>query len=392
MDPINFSALLTPKGQAVLEVASALKPFEKDFLSHFQFLSKKFPKELARTALSIAILRFEAEKKFPQAGELYFTREALEQATSWEVASYRAKRYAPFKQVLDLGCSVGSDSLTMAEHAKVTGIDLDPLRIAMANANANALNAPANFIQADLHHLPLDISKIAKTAAFFDPARRKNYRRVFNVEDYNPPLSIIKGWLPKIPALGVKIAPGVNYDQLREYDYEIEFISLKGELKEAVLWFGPLKLTQRRATLLPSGHSLTSEGPPPEIPLSNPKTYIFEPDPAILRAGLVTTVASQLNAEMLDPEIAYLTADKLTETPFARVWEVEDWLPFNLKKLRAYLRERNVGPLTVKKRRSPILPEDLIKDLNLKGDVEKVLFLTKIEEKPIVIVAKPEHK
>ncbi len=388
----NFSAILTPEGQTALSAASALNPTEKDFLSHFQSLSKLFPSELARSVLSIAILRLEARKKFPQADQLYFTREALEQATSWEVATYRAKRYASFDTILDLACSAGSDSIAMAELAHVIAMDIDPLRIAMAKANAAAINVPASFIQADIQHLPLDLSNMSNTAVFFDPARRKNYRRVFNVEEYSPPLSIIKQWLPKLPALGVKIAPGVNYDQLRNYEVEIEFISVKGELKEAVLWFGPLKTAHRRATLLPGMHSLTADDPPPEIALSTPKTYIYEPDPAILRARLVTTVASQLNAEMLDPEIAYLTADTLTETPYARVWEVEDWMPFNLKNLRSYLRERNVGPLTVKKRRSPILPEQLIKDLNLKGDVEKVLFLTKIDEKPIVIVAKPEIK
>lgn len=389
MNPKDFFSLLTPLGQTTLEAASALIPREQDFLKHFESLSKKIPRELARSALTIAILRLEAEKKFPQAAKMYFTREALEQATSWEVASYRAKRYTSFDHVLDLACSVGSDGLAIARFAHVTGFDLNPLRIAMAKANAEIQDVPAEYILADLHHLPISVDNLSNTAAFFDPARRKNYRRVFNVEDYSPPLSIIKAWLPKIPALGVKIAPSVKYEQLKDYHYEIEFISVKGELKEAVLWFGPLKTAQRRATLLPGEYTLVESGAPPEIPLSKPKAYIYEPDPAILRAGLVTTVADQLNATMLDPEIAYLTADTLTGTPFARVWEVEDWLPFNLKKLRTYLRERNVGPLTVKKRRSPILPEELIRDLNLKGEEEKVLFLTKIENKPIVIVAKP---
>ncbi len=388
MKPSTFFPLLSPEGQAAIKKASSLNPRESNFLSHFQQLSKHFPRELARSALSIAILRLEAEKKFPQAENLYFTRDALQQASSWVVAKYRSKRFASFDQILDMACSVGSDSLALAQFGQVTGIDLDPLRLAMAKANAEALSLTTQFIQANLKHLPISIKNLKNTALFFDPARRKNHRRLFNVEQYGPPLSIIKQWLPHLPAIGVKISPGVNLDQLGEYDCEIEFISVKGELKEALLWFGPLKNVSKRATLLPGKHSLISEGQEPKISISLPKSYIYEPDPAIIRAGLVRTVAEQLNASMLDPQIAYLTADSKINTPYAREWEVEDWMPFNLKKLRAYLRERNVGPLTVKKRRSPILPEDLIKDLNLKGEVEKVLFLTKIEDKPIVIVAK----
>jgi hypothetical protein len=104
---------------------------------------------------------------------------------------------------------------------------------------------------------------------------------------------------------------------------------------------------------------------------------------------LVTTLAAQLDAGMLDPDIAYLTAHEKADTPFARIWEVEDWLPFNLKRLRSYLRERNIGNITVKKRGSPIEPRQLIRDLKLQGDNDRVIFLTHLMGKPIVIVAMP---
>jgi hypothetical protein len=106
---------------------------------------------------------------------------------------------------------------------------------------------------------------------------------------------------------------------------------------------------------------------------------------------LVQTLAVQLDAGMLDPDIAYLTARERVDTPFARVWAVEDWLPFNLKRLRAYLRERHIGLITVKKRGSPLEPGQLIRDLKLRGDKERVIFLTHLMGKPIVIVALPNQ-
>ena len=383
----HFRQLFTREGQWALESAMAFEPREKDFLGDFKMLSKRFERELARTALSVAILRLEAEKKFPRARQMFFTREALEQASSWQIASYRAARYHEHDRVIDLGCSVGCDTLALAQVVATTGVDIDPLRLVMAQSNSRALGIPADFIQADLHHLPLPDHAPTGTALFFDPARRADHQRAFSVQDYSPPLGIIHDWLPQYPALGVKISPGVQLNELEEYDCEVEFISLKGELKEAVLWFGPFKSAERRATLLPGPHTLTAEVLP-TLPLSEPQAYIYEPDPAILRAGLVTAVGAQLDAAQLDPEIAYLTGEKLMDTPYARAWQVEEWLPFQLKHLRAALRERNIGRVTVKKRGSPIVPEELIQDLRLEGQEERVLFLTQMQGKPIVVIAK----
>ncbi len=389
MDLVNFLPLLTPSGQEALAAAAALSPREEDFLPHFTALSKGFPRELARAVLEIAILRREAESKFPQADKLYFTRQALEQASSWEVSAHRAQRYRPFRRLIDLGCSIGGDTLALAQTAPTLGLDLDPLRLHMARANLDAVGLAdrAAFLQSDLTH-PLPLAPSPDIGLFFDPARRTGGRRVFSVKAYTPPLDTLRQWLPRFPALGVKISPGVNRDELRGYDAEVEFISLRGELKEAVLWFGPLQTAGYRATLLPGPHTLTADTQA-SLPLSEPRAYIYEPDPAILRARLVEALGAQLDAAQLDPDIAYLTAHHLTQTPFARAWAVEDWLPFQLKRLRAYLRDRNVGQLTVKKRGSPIQPEDLIRALRLKGDHEKIIFLTQLKGKPIAIICTP---
>jgi hypothetical protein len=200
-------------------------------------------------------------------------------------------------------------------------------------------------------------------------------------------LSIIAEWLPAFPALGVKISPGVQLDELSGYDAEIEFISLEGELKEAVLWFGPLKTVLRRATLLPGPHTLVALPDAHHLPIQEPQAYLYEPDPAVLRAGLVATVGAQMDAAQLDPDIAYLTSDQLRLTPFARAWAVEAWFPFQLKRLRAYLRERNVGKVTVKKRGSPLEPEALVARLRLSGEGERTVFLTHLRGKPIVVIA-----
>jgi len=385
-----FRQLLTPAGQDVLAAAQALQPRENGFLSYLQTLSREVPPALASAALEVAILRLEALEKFPFAEKMYFTRPAMEQASSYEVTAYRSTRYRAYQRIFDLGCSIGGDTLALADLGFTVGVDLDPLRLEMAQANLRALDLGDRvaWAQADLRNA-LPITDVPGAAVFFDPARRVEGKRVHSVRDYLPPLEIIRSWIGRIPALGVKISPGVDLDELREYEAEIEFISLRGALKEAVLWFGPLKTAHRRATLLPGIFTLESDAPAP-LSTREPGEYIYEPDPAVLRAGLVATLGMQLGAQQLDPDIAYLTSDRLTPTPFARTWRVIDWFPFGLKRLRVYLRSRGIGRIVVKKRGSPLQPEELIKKLKLSGDSEAWVFLTHLRGKPIILVALEE--
>ncbi len=390
MELLDFFHLLTQPGQAALADAANLSPVEANFLADFTTLSKKHPAALARAALETAILRREAVDKFPLAEKMYFSRQALEQASAHPVAAYRCQRFQGFETLVDLGCSIGSDTLHLAGHAPTLGLDLDPLRLQMAQANLRAagLAEKASFLQADLRQ-PLPLALPAQAALFCDPARRENGRRIFSVFAYHPPLDVLLRGLPRCPALGVKISPGVHLEEIANLEVEVEFISWQGELKEAVLWFGPLRSATRRATLLPGEHTLASSQPEPPAQCLPPQTYLYEPDPAVLRAGLVGLLARQLGAAQLDPQIAFLTSASRLFSPFVRTWQIEEWLPFNLKQLRALLRSRNVGRVVVKKRGSPIQPEALIQSLRLQGDSEKTLVLTQVSGKPVVLVCSP---
>ena len=391
----SFAALLTPAGQEALQAAQSLRPREEDFLNHFGSLCRSYPSPVARLALQIAILRMEGREKFPLAEQMYFTRAALEQASAYEISTYRARRFQGYAPLFDLGCSIGGDTLALAEIAPTVGLDLDRLRLVMAKENLTAagLERQALFLCADLNR-PLPFQLPPDAGLFFDPARRANGRRIFSVGEYRPPLRRIEDWIATTPALGVKISPGVKMAEIETLDAEVEFISLRGELKEAVLWFGPLKRSKRRATILPGPFTMVVDvsDEPAAIGLSEPRTYLYEPDPAVLRAGLVRRLATQLDAAQLDTQIAYLTSDGLRHTPFARAWSVQSWFPFNLKRLRAELRRQNVGEVIVKKRGSPLQPEELIRRLHLKGDQRMVVFLTHLRGRPIVILSAGEAR
>ncbi len=397
----ELKQLLSPQGKEALLEAEKLNPNEENFLQCYQKLSKKISPSLARTALETIIIRQKAiqSNKFILPEKMLFTAQAYEQASQHLISQHRAQRYQNCSQIIDVCCSIGCDSITLAQYGEVIGIDLDLIRLCIAEYNCTIWGAYKAlivkhlpiFIQADVRNqLPIKLN--SHYGIFFDPSRRNNSGRVKSIEDYQPPLKIIHHWLPITQRIGVKLSPAIDYQDLLPYlenGAEVEFISIHKELKEAVLWLNEFSTTVRRATLLPDGYTLEENFPSPKLPLSKPLDYLYEPDPAIIRAQLIAKLGWNIEGFQLDKDIAYLTSHKFVSTPFAQIWKIEDWFPFQLKRLRAYLRKRNIGSIVVKKRGSPWQPETLIKALKLNGSDSCTLFLTHSEGKPIVIIAQP---
>jgi hypothetical protein len=385
MDLTSFRQLLTPAGRAALAQAGALAPTEESFLACYESLRKHTPPELAKAAVETAILRARARDKFSAADQMFFTREALEQATSEPVARHRAARLAPLGTVADLCCGIGGDALALAAAgAGVLAVDSDPLRVAVAEANVAALGVADRVwcVVGDALTVPLSEAK----AAFADPDRRAGGRRFLDPEDYSPPLSALRGRFPDGFPLAVKAAPGVPWNDLRDADAEVEFVSLAGELKECVLWFGPLRAAARRATVLPRGDSLSVEAPQEPRPVEPVGAFLYDPDPAVTRAGLVHDLAERLDASPIDDQVQLLTSARHTATPFATAFAVEHAGPFHARLLREYLRERRVGRVTAVKRGSPADSDDLLRKLKLSGPGHRTVFLTRADGQHVLIV------
>nr|MCU0495033.1 class I SAM-dependent methyltransferase [Chloroflexaceae bacterium] len=213
MDILTLNWLRSPPGQALLAELAARPLEERDVLRELTRLRRDYPPELARAALEQSLLRRRARAKFPQADQLFFTREALEQASGSHVARHRSARFAPYAHIADLCCGIGGDALAFAAIGhRVTAVDQDGERLALAQANAErlGLDGRISFVQADL----LQAWPPAADAIFCDPGRRSGTRRRFHVEDYTPPLSHVLAWRSSTPALAVKLAPGVDKDEL----------------------------------------------------------------------------------------------------------------------------------------------------------------------------------
>jgi SAM-dependent methyltransferase len=388
VDVESFRWLLTPDGQGAMATAAALHDEGVDPIRAGERLRRTVTPEHAAAAMAQAGLRAAARSKLgPDAGRMYFTRDGLEQSTRHEVARHRAARLALARpgSVVDLGCGIGGDLVELARSGlTAAGVDLDPLRVAVARANLDALGLSGAVMVADA--TTLDLSPFG--AVFADPARRTPRGRVFDVDAYTPPWSFVESVLTGTAC--VKVAPGIPHDRVPD-GVEAEWVSFRGDVKEAVLWSPALATTRRRATLVhPAGlATLTTEDDPGARPAAPVGRFLLEPDGAVIRAGLVTAVAARVDGWLLDEQIAYVSCDAAPATPYARAFEVLEELPFHEKQLKAALRARGIGRLTIKKRGVDVVPEHLRKRLALRGDAEATVVLTRAAGRGTALLVRP---
>ncbi|MGN8246930.1 THUMP-like domain-containing protein [Cellulomonas soli] len=394
MDDQGLAQLLSPTGWALL---TALPPYDE---TRVMALSERLRSEgldpvLVAAALTQSRLRAKAHAKFGDfADGMLFTPAGLEQATRLTVAAQHARRYlaAGSTHVADLTCGIGADAMTFAGVGlRVLATELDEVTAAVATVNLR------HFPESQVRHgdgLALDLLAEGVDAVYADPARRTSSgSRVFDPAAYSPPLDAVLAVREQVPALGLKLGPGLPRGAVPD-DAEAQWVSVDGDVVEVGLWFGPLAPDGpgRSALVLHDGTSHVLRATPdddPHPPVGPVGPYLYEPDGAVIRAGLVGTVAQQVHGRLVDPTIAYVTSDALHDHPTATAYRVLDTLPFGLKRLRTYLRGRDVGRLTIKKRGTAVVPEQLRHQLDLRGSAEATVVLTRVAGTQQVLVVEP---
>jgi SAM-dependent methyltransferase len=371
-----------------LEKLTATPPDDADLLGILTRLRRHFAPAQATALVEMARLRHRARTKFGEsARRLFFSRELLEQASPPPVAAHTAARFADRPWVADLGCGLGADSLALAAAGpQVLALDTAELALHLTASNARVCGLTDR-----IHPVRGDITRPCwwLPVAWADPTRRRQDtepRRVFDPEGWQPPLSTLLALRTLTPDLGLKLAPGLPHDRIPP-EAEAEWISLDGTLKEAVLWLGNLaRGAVRRATLLPAGVEIVAAGA--VAPVRSPGAWLYEPDPAVIRAGAVGDLAVRLGLWHLDPAVAYLSGDAVAAAPFARGWPVLAHFPFDLKTLNRRLRALDGDVVAVKKRGSPLDPEAFRRRLaGRPGGRPLFVVLTRVLGRPWVILA-----
>jgi SAM-dependent methyltransferase len=380
----HVSAIPLPFGLTEEALAAAMAEEDPESLAAASRMRARYGSELAAAALTQAGLRRQAKAKFGDGAlTMFFTRAGLEQATRPEVASYHAERFVEsgVSRVVDIGCGIGSDSMAFLRAGlDVIAVEVDPTTAAVAQAN---LANRAEVICADASEV---IEQLLTPGAgvFCDPARRNDHGRLWRVEDFTPDWSIVTELLDGGRTAGVKLGPGLPHS-LIPHAVDAEWITHRGETVEVGLWAGGGSTPERRSALIMPDARLTVTNAPP-LPVRVLGRYLYEPAGAIIRAGGIPELGSQLGAGLLHQQVAYLTSDQLCGTPFATAFEVRQQLPFHRKALRAWVREGQIGVLEIKKRGIDTDPADLRKRLRLAGPNTATLVISPTPKGALAVV------
>lgn len=219
---------------------------------------------------------------------------------------------------------------------------------------------------------------------YVDPARRDaKGRRVFRIADCAPD---VRALAPKLlaatPQVLIKLSPMldlraalIDLPQTRR----IWAASVGGECKELLFLLSEEARVGMPASIVAMGKTgiktfdfdLEEEQAAAPAPLSEPLTYLYEPDAAILKAGLFKSFAHRWGLFKLHPHTHLYVAH--TFIPFipARVFEVMDYGPYDVR----FVRDRiPSGKANVSARNFPDSAEQTRKRLRLKDGGEVYLF------------------
>ncbi|WP_062524591.1 THUMP-like domain-containing protein [Demequina rhizosphaerae] len=344
---------------------------------------------LVAAAMSLAELRREARPRLgPAADAMAFHRAGLEQASRAVVSALHAERFAAAgcRAVADLTAGLGADAMAVAARGLgVVAFEADEATAILATHNLSPW-PDAHVVHGDSLAL---LGEADVDGVFADPARRNARGRRHDPSDYSPPLDAVLDLAPRYRALGVKAGPGLPHEAVPA-GFEAQWVSVDGDVVEVGLWAGAAARRTGHSALVIRGedrHEIA--GPTDRAPAGPLGGWLLEPDGAVIRAGLVGVLADELGAHLVDPSIAYLTADAAVATPFARAYRVLERLPLDVKVLARELRARDVGTVDIKKRGVDLTPEQLRPRLKLRGSQRATLVLTRLEGRHTALLVEP---
>ncbi|MBX3104310.1 MAG: class I SAM-dependent methyltransferase [Cryobacterium sp.] len=389
MDPSELQELLTEQSLKLLDSLPEWTSADDLLKTVNQLRSAGHSRERVAAVLTQSKLRKRAKAKFSEfASQMLFTEMGLEQATRLNVAALHADRFrqAGIRQVVDLGCGIGGDALALAALGiEVTAVERDPVTATIASFNL----APwpnAKVVESDAESFDLS----GFEGVWLDPARRDNSKRLSDPNQWTPPLDFAFEIRQRLP-IGIKLSPAMDRILIPE-GMEAQWVSVDGDAVELVLWSGVLAREgiARAATVIKAGSrfELVGASDSKDVEIGALNKFLYEPDPVVIRARMIGTLARQVGATMMAPKIAWMSSAERIDTPFANRFEVVETVSIDRKKIQTMLTSHGVGTIEIKTRGVDLDPSEFRKQLKLKGSKAATLILTRIQNKRIAVLAR----
>jgi len=368
-------------------ISREIENLDLSSVSSIDKLIKNYPQSPIRELITLSKIRKRTASKISDAYKYLYSDKSSQQASSDSLCKYHGEKFRDFSVIADLCCGAGMDLISIAPGKKqcyAVDKDEDTLLTAEYNCNQADLNN-VSFVNSGAEFFDEDVQ-----AVFIDPDRRTGQRRSINVEGMSPDWESILKIINKYKNVAVKMSPAMDYRSLKiEVPHTFEFISANNELKEILLCTGTLAENgiRRKAVVLPKNFILRSQflNSETQTQLSALKEFVFEPDTAIIRAGLVSDYAGMNRLFFLDEHIALLTTDERTEL-CGRCYSVIDNFNYSLKRLQKYIRENKIGSASIKTRGFSDTVENFRKKITFRGDNSCVIFIIRIGNKHKIII------
>jgi len=387
MLPLWMTLITSKSVQTVLQTAIRKK---MDLLPLSTKLAKAYEPNDRKIIMDYLALVPKFREKFGTEDFLVCDKLALEQSTAKDIGHWKAALWPIGSKVNDLCCGMGGDSFFIPSTVTVTGVDLDPDRIAMYEYNTAILGTSRKAVLADVRTFENDADYFC-----IDPARREtegdNQRDFLHL---TPTLAEVLLLSEKYKGGMAKIPPGYPTDEIPK-TAEIVYVGNRTDCRECLVLLGALAknpgkvravMVSKTGDIIEWVSTAFRTDSPPELPLGPVKKFIVEPIPLLVRSHLFTQIAAEKGYHLFSHGIAYITADEpLTEIGFTN-YEVLETSAITTSAVRSILKAHDVGKLTLKKRGVEIIPEDEIKRLAPRGKKEGILFYTRIAGEKVAIL------
>jgi hypothetical protein len=392
----ELQRLLDPEVQSMIELHDSDDPavFAMRFHGYKELPVRAMAEQLA--------CRQKAAKKLPHLSQhnLLYTPLALEQASGERTAEYKASLLSG-KRVIDLSGGLGVDSMFLSRvFHEVVYCERDPLLCALFQHNLKQCGISNVQVQnGDSIDLLSMYPDDCFDWIFVDPARRELGRRSIGLEAASPDVVCCHEiLLRKADRVCIKASPALEISGLKKLLpslCSVIVVSVDRECKEVLLLLErstvqkPVTVT---AVCLSSASDAVTEvfgdGVLERSIASSVKEYFYEPDPAIIKAKLSSTLARDAGIEFVNSSVDYLTSNSLIDAFPGRIFRMIECVLYKPKTFRAFLQRHDIRGASIQRRDFPLSVEELRKKYRLLESDKAFLFFTRDNVgRPVAIYA-----
>lgn len=314
--------------------------------------------------------------------KLYSDKDGLRFATPWQVATYRAKKLK-CNTIADISCGIGGQTIYFAKECEIVyAIEIDPTKIKLAKKNCKMFGLDnIEFVCGDALDEKV-LEQIPKIDVVFSDPARAAFEPQRDISRLHPGiLDVMETYRDKTANFAFEAPPQLSPDKI-PFTCECEYLSLDGKLNRLNLYFGNIKSCNISAITLPSETKLCyferyEENDYAEDPL----LYLYEIDPAVVKAGLVSHLASKLkNAKLfkIDEKRIMLTASiVLSYSMIKSTYKIIIKHKYNIEEINGLLKDTKYGKvlLRTKVKDTEYWNTRLKLEADLKGTEQITLFV-----------------